>query len=80
MCIRDREKVGEELKETNTSNKNTMAKKKKEQAVQEEPTQTVKTAAEEKPDVYKRQILDGVCSLIYTRSGIAIFKPPRLTI
>ena len=25
-------------------------------------------------------ILDGVCSLIYTRSGIAIFKPPRLTI
>ena len=24
-------------------------------------------------------ILDGVCSLIYTRSGIAIFKPPRLT-
>lgn len=26
-----------------------MAKKKKEQAVQEEPTKTVKTAAEEKP-------------------------------
>ena len=39
----------EKVQETNTSNKNTMAKKKKEQALQEEPTKTVKTAAEEKP-------------------------------
>lgn len=39
----------EKVQETNTSNKNTMAKKKKEQAVQEAPTQTVKTTAEEKP-------------------------------
>ena len=39
----------EKVQKTNTSNKNTMAKKKKEQAVQEEPTKTVKTAAEEKP-------------------------------
>lgn len=49
LMKKPKEKVGEELKETNTSNKNTMAKKKKEQAVQEEPTKTVKTAAEEKP-------------------------------
>lgn len=44
----------EKVQETNTSNKNTMAKKKKEQAVQEEPTQTVKTAAEEKPAKEKK--------------------------
>lgn len=49
-----REKTGEDLKETNISNKNTMAKKKKEQAVQEEPTKTVKTAAEEKPAKEKK--------------------------
>lgn len=36
LMKKPKEKVGEELKETNTSNKNTMAKKKKEQAVQEE--------------------------------------------
>ena len=48
LMKKPREKTGEDLKETNISNKNTMAKKKKEQAVQEEPTQTVKTAAEEK--------------------------------
>ena len=47
LMKKPKEKVGEELKETNTSNKNTMAKKKKEQAVQDEPTKTVKTAAEE---------------------------------
>jgi len=49
LMKKPKEKVGEELKETNTSNKNTMAKKKKEQAVQEEPAQTVKTTAAEKP-------------------------------
>ena len=54
LMKKPKEKVGEELKETNTSNKNTMAKKKKEQAVQEEPTQTVKTAAEEKPAKEKK--------------------------
>ncbi len=55
LMKKPKEKVGEELKETNTSNKNTMAKKKKEQAVQEEPTQTVKTAAEEKPAKEKKK-------------------------
>ena len=54
LMKKPKEKVGEELKETNTSNKNTMAKKKKEQAVQEEPTKTVKTAAEEKPAKEKK--------------------------
>lgn len=49
LMKKPKEKTGEDLKETNTSNKNTMAKKKKEQAVQEEPTKTVKMAAEEKP-------------------------------
>ena len=49
LMKKPREKTGKELKETNTSNKNTMAKKKKEQAVQEEPTKTVKSAVEEKP-------------------------------
>lgn len=49
LMKKPREKTGEDLKETNISNKNTMAKKKKEQAVQEEPTKTVKMAAEEKP-------------------------------
>ena len=44
----------EKVQETNTSNKNTMAKKKKEQALQEEPTKTVKTAAEEKPAKEKK--------------------------
>ena len=47
LMKKPKEKTGEDLKETNISNKNTMAKKKKEQAVQEEPTKTVKTAAEE---------------------------------
>ena len=54
LMKKPREKTGEDLKETNTSNKNTMAKKKKEQAVQEEPTKTVKTAAEEKPAKEKK--------------------------
>ena len=49
LMKKPREKTGEDLRETNTSNKNTMAKKKKEQAVQEEPTKTVKSAVEEKP-------------------------------
>ncbi len=54
LMKKPKEKTGEDLKEMNTSNKNTMAKKKKEQAVQEEPTQTVKTAAEEKPAKEKK--------------------------
>ena len=54
LMKKPREKTGEDLKETNISNKNTMAKKKKEQAVQEEPTKTVKTAAEEKPAKEKK--------------------------
>ena len=54
LMKKPKEKTGEDLKETNTSNKNTMAKKKKEQAVQEEPTKTVKTAAEEKPAKEKK--------------------------
>ena len=47
LMKKPREKA--KVRETNTSNKNTMAKKKKEQAVQEEPTKTVKSAVEEKP-------------------------------
>ena len=54
LMKKPKEKTGEDLKETNTSNKNTMAKKKKEQAVQEKPTKTVKTAAEEKPAKEKK--------------------------
>lgn len=42
------------MKKENNLNQETMAKKKKEQAVQEEPTQTVKTAAEEKPAKEKK--------------------------
>lgn len=55
LMKKPREKTGEELKsqdkvkKENNLNQETMAKKKKEQAVQEEPTKTVKTAAEEKP-------------------------------
>ena len=55
LMKRPREKTGEELKsqdkvkKENNLNQETMAKKKKEQAVQEEPIKTVKTAAEEKP-------------------------------
>ena len=54
LMKKPKEKTGEDLKEMYTSNKNTMAKKKKEQAVQEEPTKTVKTAAEEKPAKEKK--------------------------
>lgn len=55
LMKKPREKTGEDLKsqdkvkKENNLNQETMAKKKKEQAVQEEPTKTVKTAAEEKP-------------------------------
>ena len=49
LMKKPREKTGKELKETNTSNKEYYGEKKKEQAVQEEPTKTVKSAVEEKP-------------------------------